>query len=153
MNFNIRHTKPGDYAEICDLGTSNYSDNYYEGEDSFISKIKGCYEGCFVVDLDGIIGYIISFPYVLGKSFPIDSFYEPVEESNCWYIYDVCVSKDFRNKGIAKNLINIILNNKSNVYSLTSIQNSQKFWNKIGFRSFFNLEYCGVEASYMILIK
>ena len=150
--MNIRHTKPNDYSNICELGTKSYSDNYYEGEESFVSKIKGCYEGCFVADLDGIVGYIISFPYKVGKSFPIDSFYEPVEDPNCWYIHDLCVSVDFRGRGIAVDLAKTVLNH-SNVYCLTAISGSEGFWSKIGFRSFFDLEYCGRSAKYMILIK
>lgn len=153
MKVKIRNTKPSDYDEICELGTKSYPNNYYEGEESFISKIKGCYEGCFVADLDGIVGYVISFPYLVGKSYPIDSFYEEVEKPNCWYIHDLCVSKEFRGKGIAKELANQITNNGEKVFCLTAVLGSDNFWNKVGFRSFFDLEYCGRSAKYMILIK
>jgi len=153
MKFNIRHTKPNDYQEISKLGTKSYPDNYYEGEESFVSKITGCYEGCIVADLDGIIGYIISFPYLVGKPFPIDSFYEPVENPNCWYIHDLCVEKEFRKNGIAKELANVVMNKDHSVFCLTAVENSENFWNKLGFKSFFSLDYCGCKANYMIFIK
>ena len=153
MNVNIRNIKISDYDEVCELGTNSYPENYYEGKESFISKIKGCHEGCFVADLDGIVGYIISFPYIVGKSFPINNFYEPIEESNCWYIHDICVSKDFRGTGIAKTLAFQIIKNNGNVICLTSVMNSENFWSKLGFRGFFDLDYCGMKAKYMILIK
>lgn len=152
MKIKIRLTTPDDYEEVCELGTESYSYNYYEGKESFTSKMKGCPEGCFVADVDGIIGYIISFPYLIGKSFPIDHFFEPISDSNCWYIHDLCVSKDFRKKGIAKELAKTILN-MNKITALTAVQGSERFWEKLGFRSFFELIYCGQKAQYMILIK
>jgi ribosomal protein S18 acetylase RimI-like enzyme len=152
MKFITRNIKPADYDEVCDLGAKNYPQDYYEGKESFTSKIEGCYEGCLAADLDGIIGYIISFPYKVGKAFPIDSFYEPVENPNCWYIHDVCVSKDFRKMGVAKELTNCVIRGKD-VVCLTAVMNSEGFWSSLGFRSFFNFEYCGLDAKYMILIK
>lgn len=154
MKVNIRFTKPEDYSEISDLGTKSYPDNYFEGQESFVSKMKGCPEGCLVAELDGIVGYIISFPYSLGKPFPIDSFFEKSEDSNCWYIHDLCVSKDFRKKGIASTLAHSIIDRTcQNVFCLTAVENSEFFWNKMGFRSFFELDYYGGKANYMILIK
>lgn len=152
MKINIRFTKPEDYSEISRLGTNSYEDNYYEGEESFISKMEGCPEGCFVADVDGIIGYIISFPYLIGKSFPIDSFFVKTENPNCWYIHDLCVSKDFRKKGVAKELAKTVIDANA-VLALTAVQKSENFWAKMGFRSFFELDYCGSKAKYMILIK
>jgi len=153
MTFFMRNTRPADYKDICDLGTISYSQDYYESEESFISKIKGCYEGCLVADLDGIIGYIVSFPYKVGKSFPINSFYEPVQNPNCWYIHDVCVSKDFRKMGVATQLAECIVNNNEGTICLTSLLESEGFWKNLGFRSFFDIEYCGRDAKYMVLVK
>jgi ribosomal protein S18 acetylase RimI-like enzyme len=153
MKVDIRYTKPSDYKKISDLGTKSYPKNYYEKEESFVSKIKNCYEGCLVADLDGIIGYIISFPYLTGNSFPIDSMYEPINNPNCWYIHDLCVDEEFRGNGIAKELVNSIFNRDSNIFCLTAVENSEIFWNKLGFRSFFSVDYCGKKSSYMIFIK
>ena len=152
MKIKIRNTKAEDYPQVSEIRTKSYCENYYETEESFVSKIKNNYESCFVADVDGIIGYIISFPYYVGKSFPINSFYESYQDSNCCYIHDVCVLKEFRRKGVAKELVKTVLNN-NNVYCLTSIMNSHNFWKKFGFREFFELEYCGITAKYMILIK
>lgn len=151
MKLKIRFTKDSDFSNISKLGSNSYSDEYYEDDESFKSKIENCYEGCLVADVDGIVGYIISFPYIVGKSFPINSIYTPIKESNCWYIHDLCVSKDFRGKGIAADLAkNIILNKK--IIALTAVQNSESFWKNFGFRSFFEIEYCGKKAKYMMLI-
>lgn len=154
MKFTLRHTTPNDHEEISKLRTKSYSSNHYEEEEErFTSKIKGCYEGCLVADLDGIIGYIISFPYLVGKPYPIDNFYEPIENSNCWYIHDLCVCEEFRKKGIAKELAKTVVNKDCKIFCLTAIEGSENFWGKIGFRTFFDLNYCGKKANYMILIK
>ena len=153
MKIKIRNTKAEDYPQVSEIRTKSYCENYYETEESFVSKIKNNYESCFVADVDGIIGYIISFPYYVGKSFPINSFYESYQNTNCWYIHDVCVLEEFRGKGVAKELVKTVLCNGNNVYCLTSVMNSRNFWKKFGFREFFELEYCGIIAKYMILIK
>jgi ribosomal protein S18 acetylase RimI-like enzyme len=153
MNINIRHVKSNDYESIEDLGNTNYPDNYYESEETFISKIEGCREGCFVADVDGVVGYIVSFPYTVGKPFPINSFFEPIDDPNCWYIHDLCVSKDFRKHGVGKALAEEVLSKSWNVVCLTAVCNSENFWNKLGFRSFFQINYNGKNANYMILIK
>jgi ribosomal protein S18 acetylase RimI-like enzyme len=149
----IRSAKTKDYADMAEIGTKSYSHEYYEGEESFFSKIEGCPSGCFVADVDGVVGYAISFPYLVGKSFPIDSFFTLVDDPNCWYIHDVCVMKDFRRMGIAKKLASKLMEIGWNVMCLTAVQGSEAFWEQFGFRSFFELEYCGKKASYMILIK
>lgn len=149
MKFKIRLTTPNDYAEICDL-ENNYE--YHEEKKFFINKVKAYPEGCFVADVDGIIGHIISFPYLIGKSFPSEQLFEPISKPSCWYIHNLYVSKDFRKKGIAKELTEIILNSNK-IIALTATQGSEYFWEKLGFRSFFELIYCGEKAQYMILIK
>jgi ribosomal protein S18 acetylase RimI-like enzyme len=149
MKFIIRYTKSSDYPEINRLA----KENNHESEEVLASKIKGCYEGCLVADLDGIIGYIISFPYSLGKSYPINSFFEQIDNPNCWYIYEVCISKEFRKKGVAKDLANSIIKSSSKTFCLTALEGSEGFWSKLGFRTFFESNQSGKKASYMMLIK
>ena len=96
----IRHAKPEDFDFIDHIGTSSYPDNYYEGSESFRSKILGYPEGCFVCEINKeIVGYIISFPYILWEPYPINENYKKVEDSDCHYIHDLCVEKTSR-KGI-----------------------------------------------------
>jgi formate hydrogenlyase subunit 6/NADH:ubiquinone oxidoreductase subunit I len=60
----IRPIQSSDFEEISDIGTNNYPDEYYESNESFISKVKVYSSGCFVCLLEEkICGYIISFPY------------------------------------------------------------------------------------------
>jgi len=100
------------------------------------------------------VGFIISFPYFVGKILPTNSIFNKVEESNCCYINDLFVAEEFRNKQIGLSLTESVISDKSNkIFCTTSLKEHESFWNKIGFRSFFKTEYCGKEASYMMLIK
>ena len=151
--INIRHPKEKEYDDIESLANDGYSNDFFESKNSFVSKIKGFPEGCYVAELDGIIGYIISFPYYLGESFPINTKYAIIENPNCWYIHDLCVMKSFRKKGIASLLAKKVLKNSWNIIALTAVQDSEKFWNTLGFLSFKDVDYCDKKSKYMILIK
>jgi ribosomal protein S18 acetylase RimI-like enzyme len=153
MTLSIRKINSKDYNEIENIANESYSEDYYESDESFISKVEKFPDGCYVADLDGVVGYVISFPYYVGKSFPINTNYEIVENPNCWYIHDLCVVERFRNKGVAKTLAKEIIKKSWNVVALTAVQNSTSFWNKFGFLSFKIVNYCNQKADYMILIK
>lgn len=153
MNFKTRKINSKDYCEIENIANESYENNYFESKESLISKIENFPDGSFAIDLDGIIGYIISFPYQLGTPFPINTNYEIIENPNCWYIHDVCVVNRFRKKGVATCLVKQILKESWNIVALTAVQNSETFWQKFGFLSFKELNYCNKKANYMILIK
>lgn len=148
----IRLANDSDFEIIEKIGTSNHSNDYYEGAESFFSKIKGCPEGCFVYIFDKkIVGYVISFPYVFEKSYPINSFYQKTENPNCYYIHDLCIDKPYRKMGFAKKLVEKVLEINFNPKTLTAVQNSENFWRSVGFEILKEVEYCGKKAYYMII--
>lgn len=145
----IRAPNPKDYSKACDIGTLCYPERYYEGEESFVSKIESNPEGCLVAENDGeVIGYAISFPYLDGLPFPIDHKYQRPEHPDCTYIHDVCVLPEFRKFGIATEFVKRLTSNP-NTYRLTAVANSEPFWIRMGFRSLKEVDYCGSRASYM----
>ena len=154
MNYNkfmIRQAKPEDFDFIDNIGTSNYPINYYEGSESFRSKMLGCPEGCFVCEINNeIVGYIVSFPYVLWEPYPINENYKKVEEPDCYYIHDVCVDKKHRGKGYAMSLVDEVLKIKLNPKVLMSVIDSENFWEKFGFQRHKQINYYGLNATYMV---
>lgn len=153
MQANIRQTKSSDHPAINVLGTASYPENYHEGYGSFESKMIGYPEGCFVADLYGIVGYVISFPYLLGRPYPIDEHFFPVEKPECYYIHDLCVAEEFRGKKIASGLAEKVLEKKWQVFALVAVLGSGRFWERFGFRSFAVIDYYGRKAEYMLLIR
>jgi len=153
MQATIRPVKISDYSAVNAIGTANYSSNYYEGAKSFESKMAGYPEGCFVADVDGVVGYVISFPYVLGKPYPLNELFTPTPNPDCYYIHDVCVAPEFRGKGIAKQLAERVFAADWDILCLVAVQKSNAFWRKLGFRGFAALEYYGQKAEYMLWIR
>ncbi len=153
MKLNIREISDNDYKDIEEIANQSYSNQYYESQKSLVSKIENFPLGSFVADLDGVVGYIISFPYNLGEPFPINTEYNLVMDPDCWYIHDLCVINRFRNKGVGSQLVKKVLKESWNVVALTSVQNSINFWKKFGFLSFKTIKYCEGDSHYMILIK
>ena len=152
MTLTIRPTKTSDYAAVNEIGSASYPQNYYEGDESFESKMSGYPAGCFVADLDGIVGYVISFPYIIGQPYPINEHYKPVAGPDCYYIRDLCVRNEFRGYNIASQLLEPVLAKKWSVFGLVAVQNSSAFWRKFGFRGFAVLNYYGRKAEYMLRI-
>lgn len=151
MDVCIRPTKISDYPAVNAIGTASYPENYAEDELSFNSKMQGYPDGCYVADLDGVVGYVISFPYVLGRIYPINTAFELTMEPDCYYIHDLCVLDEFRGKGIAKKLAESVLSWP--VIGLVAVMKSRGFWQQFGFQSFASIKYCGKKAEYMLRIK
>jgi len=146
----IRQANSKDFDFIDNIGTNSYPVNYYEGSESFRSKVIGYPEGCFVCEVNKeIVGYIISFPYILGKYYPINENYKNVEDPDCYYIHDLCVEKTHRGKGYGFALVEEVLKIRSNPKVLMSVLESENFWKRFGFESQKTVDYYGLKAVYM----
>jgi ribosomal protein S18 acetylase RimI-like enzyme len=147
----IRHTNAQDFEFVDSIGTNSYPFNYYEGIESFHSKMVGYPEGCFVCEINKeIVGYIISFPYVLWQPYPINQNYTKVENPDCYYIHDLCIDEKHRGKGYAISLVDEVLKIKQFPKVLVSVLNSENFWGKFGFQKQKSFDYCGLNATYMV---
>jgi len=136
---------------VEDLATSSYPSNYYEGQESFKSKITGYPNGCFLARKDSeVVGYIISFPYMLNKAHPLNKTYIETINPTCLYIHDLCVSQTHRREGLTKRLVEKILKNPLSPKALVSVLNSEPFWKKLGFVSQRCFDYYGGVAHYMV---
>ena len=151
MNFVIRPARASDISAIGRLGAHVYPSNYYEDEESFISKVTRNLTTCWVAEVDSyIVAYLIAFPYVLNRPYPINAIYVSIENPDCLYIHDLCVSERFRNFGIARKLTEQVLNCEWNNVALVSVMRSKKFWENMGFTAVHQLDYCGLPGTYMV---
>lgn len=135
---------------VEDLGTASYPDNYYEGQSSFKSKITGYPKGCYLARIDDdVIGYIISFPYILNEVYPINEHYVKVEHPSCLYIHDLCIDPKYRGAGIGRTLTETILATSDIPKALVSVLNSEPFWKRFGFIPQRHFDYYGGVGCYM----
>ena len=147
----IRNVFPNDLEEINEVGGRGYEKRYWEDWSPFTSKCVRYPQGTFVYILDNkLVGYIITIPYIFGEKFPIDGLYEPIENPTCYYIHDLCVDTEYRYKGIGKALVEEVLKIKMNPKTLVSVQDSEKFWEKFGFKKEYVFNYCDLPAKYMV---
>jgi ribosomal protein S18 acetylase RimI-like enzyme len=100
-----------------------------------------------------VTGYIISFPYILFKPYPINCYYKNIEHPTCYYIHDLCVLKEHRGNGYASALVNEVLKIKSYPKALMSVLDSNKFWERFGFKPHKTEMYYGMNATYMIRLS
>jgi hypothetical protein len=146
----IRPIKPDEIEAVEEIGTASYPMNYYEGSDSFRSKIHGSPEGCFAGFVGGeLAGYVITFPYFSGKPYPIDEVYVPVFGADCRYVHDLCVADWARGAGLGEAMAEVVLR-KPGVVALTTVMGSESFWENFGFERIFEFDYYGRGATYMV---
>lgn len=147
----IEPISTGHVEAVSLLGTSCYPSNYYEDDASFESKILGYPQGCFMAMEGGVLlGYVISFPYILGEVHPLNFTYSPTQNPDCLYIHDLCVSPFNRGGGVGSALATRVLSIPIWPKALVSVLGSSPFWEELGFETLRNLNYHGGLGHYMI---
>lgn len=147
----IEPISPSHVEAVSLLGTSCYPSNYHEDDASFESKILGYPQGCFMAMDDGtLLGYAISFPYILDKVHPINFAYSLPQNPDCLYIHDLCVSTFNRGGGVGSALATRVLSMPIWPKVLVSVLGSGPFWKKLGFETLRELNYHGGLGHYMI---
>lgn len=151
MRIDVRPVCVADIPAIDGMGTCSYPENYFESRASFESKIVKNLETCWVATVDDYLaGYVVSFPYVFGAPYPINHMYTAIENPNCLYLHDLCVSPLWRKLGVGHSLAQKVLTTRWDAVALTSVMGSQSFWTKLGFVVAHELDYYGLPASYMV---
>ena len=149
----IRLMKEEDIEAILDIGSKGYSFNFYESDESFLSKLRGYPKGCYVITiLEKVVAYAVTFPYFKHEVFPLNTIYTPFHSPTCHYFHDVCVEPAHRMKGFAKLLINKVWNISGLPKCLVAVNDSEKFWEQSNFEVTRKVVY-GInksKASYMI---
>lgn len=151
----LRAIQSADVAAVSALGNRVYPVAYYEADETFSSKIMYPEGHCRLAEIDGVcVGYVISFPDIVGVPYPINTFFKPVKNPNCQYIHDLCVAPEYRGRGIAAQLLQSVLAVMPwNACALTAVMDSASFWSRHGFVKRYDILYCGQPAEYMLYNK
>ncbi len=134
-----------------------YAVELQESDEVFESIIKES-DLCYVmVEKNYCIGYLLAHYWDDLESPPmLHANLENITEKKCIFIHDLAIHTSFQKQGLADTLLSKL--DKNNVYSLVSVNNSEKFWNKYGFSiktSNSNIlnTYCDKDPKYMIANK
>jgi ribosomal protein S18 acetylase RimI-like enzyme len=138
-------------SDIVYIQKQSYSKVYHESIDAFLNMIDSFSSGCYLLqvtvkDNNGegtnrkeIAGYIISHPYVRGQIQKLNSGSLTITgKEDCWYIHDCCLALKFQRKGLSKimiqNVEQMTLSKGLDTICLVSVQNTFKFWERLGFK-------------------
>ncbi len=110
----------------------------HEDVSIFYERLALCPEGCFVLEKDAIGGYAISHPFTRDSP-PLNTLIKEIPESTCWYIHDVALLQSYRGNGATSEIVSkmeeIARSQCLQEMTLTSVNYSHTFWNRLGFRA------------------
>ena len=137
---NIRSMTEDDLNVVMDIQFSAYYPSFQEERFVFEDRLSTFPDGCWIAEVAGNpAGYLFSHPCQLNTPPKLNSAIEGLpEEPDCYFIHDVAVNPHFRGMGIGRSLTNkakqLAGEHNFKVMALISVQNSEKFWNKMGFK-------------------
>jgi GNAT superfamily N-acetyltransferase len=129
-----------DFDAVMDIQSSAYHPFFQEERFVFEDRLHNFPDGCWIAEVDGCpAGYLFSHPCQLNAPPKLNSAIESLtEEPDCYFIHDVAVNPRFRGAGIGRSLADKAKHLASEYsfkdMALISVQNSEKFWNKMGFK-------------------
>ena len=134
------------YAECVKFSRQIYYPLLWESDSAFQTKLDVFPKGCVVyLDETEVKGYGFGHPWRTDHIVALDEHIELPENPTCYYIHDIAVDPQFRNKGIGRALvehqIKIGKELKLHIFLLVSVLQSEKFWEKFGFKKIKEIEY------------
>jgi len=140
MLINIRLITEDDLGAVMDIQSSAYHLFFQEERFVFEDRLHNFPDGCWIAEVDGHpAGYLFSHPCQLNAPPKLNSAIKSLpKEPDCYFIHDIAVNPRFRGIGVGRNLADkakqLAVEYKFKDMALISVQNSEKFWNKMGFK-------------------
>jgi ribosomal protein S18 acetylase RimI-like enzyme len=135
----IREMTPADLPEILTIQNSCFKPQFLETISIFAEKLSLFPSGCFVANNGSkCTGYLFSHPWPAGQSAPLNKSLYPLPTGcDSLYLHDCAVHPDAQGCGLAKKLINKVIETAvaigANSIQLVSVQHSEVFWKHFGF--------------------
>jgi ribosomal protein S18 acetylase RimI-like enzyme len=98
-------------------------------------------QGCFVLaESDHLIGYTLTHPWSFGKPPPLNSRLREIPSmATTYYIHDLALLPQSRGRGHAAQAVELLAGHAQAAgfgnLSLVAVNNSQAFWERLGFRT------------------
>ena len=149
---------PGDLPQLHRLEAETYLPSLHESDEAFLRIIELFPEGAFgIFEGDELCAYAFAVPLPAGAVLELKT---PLRElpphATMLYIHDVAVGERCRGRGLAKQLVEALLDlaraRGLPAAELVSVQGSAPFWQRFGFRRIEAFEYApGAPATKMTL--
>lgn len=135
----IRKMSQADLMEISRIQRECYSEDLLESVDSYSAKLSANSDCSFIaMQNEIVVGYVVALPWIYGEMLDLDGVdYSVPVDADSLCIHDIAVSRNARNGGTAKYLLNAVLESaKSWGYKkmfLVAIQGASPYWKRQGF--------------------
>jgi predicted N-acetyltransferase YhbS len=139
--MNIRRASEVDLQAITRIQGECYSGYFIESADSFAAKLSADSEFSFMaVQGDHPVAYVVAFPWIFGDVPELNGLeYAIPQNADGLYLHDISVSPLARKSGIAKRLLNTVLNEgNAKGYKqvfLVAIHGAASYWSRYGFKA------------------
>lgn len=144
---NIRQLNILDLPKAARMADSVYPQNLWEAAEVFENKLNIFPLGCLGYFLDDAIqGYVFSHPWYKDKIVGLNqTIVIDISKTDCYYIHDLAVSQTAHKTGIgtilAKETFKIAQQVGFKEIRLVSVNNSKRFWEKLGFENLGQFKY------------
>lgn len=134
-----RSMTPQDLNLVKDLADRIHV-NHPEDMEVFAERLRLYPQGCLaLVDGGRIAGYALSHPWRMADPPPLNSSLGEIpERAGTYYIHDVALLPEVRGKGYAAQAGHLLAERARaaglDTMSLVAVNNSQRFWERLGFR-------------------
>jgi GNAT superfamily N-acetyltransferase len=153
----FRPLTPDDIAELHRVEAETYVPALHESDEAFLRLIELFPEGAFgCFDAAGLCGYAFATPSRSGDTLQLRSVIGKIPDgADTFYIHDVAVAQRCRGRGVARQLVERLLQlARARGFTrseLVSVQGSAPFWMKFGFEALYEFEYVpGVPSTKMM---
>jgi GNAT superfamily N-acetyltransferase len=156
QNLFLRNLTAEEVVMASELADRIYPSSLYEPLDSFESKFRAFPNGVFgCFDGTEMVGYVFSHPWTKGEPVPLASSLSLPENPDCYYIHDLAVSPSYRKSGFGRRLAIAALDCGRTAgfrnFSLLSVNKTEGFWSRFGFKPVNAVRYGENDATSMRL--
>lgn len=133
-----------DLVAVLQVQSEAYVADMVESAAVFAARLAKTPDTAWVVEgAHGVCGYLMGYLSVAGSVTPWGSDFFHTPDGDHLYLHDLAISQSAVGCGLGPLLVNHALQQMAerqlNGAALVSVQDSRRFWEKLGFREFFEL--------------
>jgi len=142
--FSCRAMRINDLGKVMRIQREAYADEMVESEAILAARLASVPDTSWVVEGEqGVCGYLVGYLSHAGLVTPWGSEFSHKADADHLYLHDLAISKSAAGSGLGPLLVNHALQQargwQLSGAALVSVQDSRKFWQKMGFNEFAEL--------------
>ena len=135
----LRSIREDDLDAVLAVQAACYPPVMQEAREVVRSRIRAAGASSFVAESAGqVLAYVFAYRSTRGAVTPLGAHFEVLDEGDTLYIHDLSVSPAAAGRGLARRLVERLqaLAREQGLAccALVSVQDSQRFWERLGFR-------------------